>query len=204
MTSMKQPPVFNPDGGDSYLNWKNDVEVWCLLTEKTKQGPAVYISLQGDAKEAVRSIPVADLAKEDGVKKITDELDKIYLKDETTRSFCAIKSFIEYRRTQEQTFTKFMVEFNNRLREVKKHNLDFDDGILAFFLLMAANLTEDHERLVRATATLTFQDMKDKLQKVFGEFDMKDGQMQESKMAVKEECFFASGYNQQRGRGRGR
>ena len=204
MTSMKQPPVFNPDGGDSYLNWKNDVEVWCLLTEKTKQGPAVYISLQGDAKEAVRSIPVADLAKEDGVKKIIDELDKIYLKDETTRAFCAIKSFIEYRRTQEQTFTKFMVEFNNRLREVKKHNLDFDDGILAFFLLMAANLTEDHERLVRATATLTFQDMKDKLQKVFGEFDMKDGQMQESKMAVKEECFFARGYNQQRGRGRGR
>ena len=43
MTSLKQPPVFNPDGGDNYADWKNDLEVWCMLTDgKINQGPAVY------------------------------------------------------------------------------------------------------------------------------------------------------------------
>ena len=200
---MKEPPVFNPDGGDSYSNWKNDVKVWCLLCKyKDKTGPAVYISLKGDAKDAVRSIDIKDLATDNGVDLILKELDKIYLKDETTLSFCAIKIFVAYRRTEDQTFKKFIVEFNNRLREVKKHELDFDDGILAYFLLTAANLTEDHERLVRATSKLTFNDMKDKLQKVFGELDGKEGEMMESKLSVKEDCFYAN--NQSRGQGRGR
>ena len=48
MASLKQPPVFDPDGGDSYINWKTDVEVWKALTNdgKTKQGPALYLSLK--------------------------------------------------------------------------------------------------------------------------------------------------------------
>ena len=51
MSSLKQPPVFNPDGGDNYADWKNDLEVWCMLTDgKINQGPAVYLSLQGDAR----------------------------------------------------------------------------------------------------------------------------------------------------------
>ena len=47
MSSLKQPPVFNPDGGDNYADWKNDLEVWCMLTDgKINQGPAVFLSLQ--------------------------------------------------------------------------------------------------------------------------------------------------------------
>ena len=57
MTSLQQPPVFNPDGGDSYVDWRNDIEVWCMLTEgKVKHGPAVFLSLNGDATDAVRHI----------------------------------------------------------------------------------------------------------------------------------------------------
>ena len=57
---------------------------------------------------------------------------------------------------------------------------------------MATNLTDDHERLVRATAQLTFDDIMDKIQKVFGEFDStKESELHESKLPVKEECFYA-------------
>ena len=196
MSSIKQPPVFNPDDGDSYSDWKNDIEVWCMLTEgKVKQGPAVYLSLQGDARDAIRAIPLDKLKGADAVQKIIDELDKVYLKDETTRAFTSIKSFVDFRREQSQSFAKFLVDFNTRYREVKKHGLTFEDGILAFFLLMAANLTNDHERLVRATAELKFDDMKDKIQKVFGEFDgTQESELHESKLPVKEEkeeCFYA-------------
>jgi hypothetical protein len=156
MASAKQPPVFNPDGGDCYQNWKNDVKIWCMLAKdfKIKEGPAVYLSLQGDAREAVRSISPEELGGDDGIKKILETLDKVYLKEESTRAFCAVKEFIEFRRESGQTFPKFLVEFNSRYREVQKYKLKFDDGILAYFLLTAANLTDDTERLVRATSKL--------------------------------------------------
>ena len=61
-----------------------------------------------------------------------------------------------------------------------------DDGLMAYFLLTAANLSHDHERLVRATASLNSDDMKDKLQKVFGEFDGNDVDLQIGTLPVKE------------------
>ena len=199
MASLKQPPVFNPDDGDSYQNWKADVEVWRLLSTDTKikQGPAVYLSLHGDAREACRSIPASELAENAGIDKVLKALDSVFLKDETTRAFCAIRSFIDFRREGGQSYPKFLVEFNTRHREVMKYKLKFDDGILAYFLLAAANISEDHERLVRATSTLTFDDMKDKLQKVFGEFG---GDKEGGTLPLKEDCLYTGYY---RGRGRG-
>ena len=102
------------------------------------------------------------------------------------------------------TFPKFIVEFNALHREVKKFKLNFDDGILAYFLLAAANLSDDHERLVRATASLNYNAMKDTLQKVFGELDTKDGELKDSTLPVKEEVLFTKGYQHRyRGGGRG-
>ena len=53
--SLQQPPVFNPDGGDSYVDWRNNIEVCFMLTEeKIKHEPAMFLSLNGDARDAVR------------------------------------------------------------------------------------------------------------------------------------------------------
>ena len=90
--SLKQPPTFDPSRGDCYQDWKADVEIWGAYTkdEKGRRGPAVYLSLQGEAREAVRSLKVSDLSKDDGLTKLLGELDKVYLKEETTRAFCAV------------------------------------------------------------------------------------------------------------------
>ena len=199
MATLKQPPVFDPDGGDAYQDWKSDVEVWKLFTkdEDKRIGPAVYLSLKGNAREAVRGIDTKVLGTDTGYNTIMEALDKVYLKDETTRAFCAIKNFIEYRRESGHGFSKFFVEFNNKHLELTKHKLKFDNGLMGYFLLTAANLSDDHERLVRATAKLDFDDIRDKLQKVFGEFDGNDEGA--GALPVKEECLYTR-YGQ-RGRG---
>ena len=204
MASLKQPPVFDPDGGDSYANWKTDIEVWSVLAKesKIKQGPAKYLSLKCDAREAVRSIDVKDLAADTGVEKIIQVLDGVFLKDETTCAFCAIKAFIELRRESGQSFSKFILEFGTRYREIEKYKMKFEDGMMAYFLLAAANLSPDHERLVRATSTLKFDDMKEKLQKVFGEFDDGLNEINCGTLPVKEECLVTKGFQYGRGRGR--
>ena len=199
MALLKQPPVLNPDSGDAYMDWKADMEVWRLFTkeEKKKQGLAVYLGLQGNAREAVRIIDQKDLATDNGYEEVIDALDGVFLKDEMTSAFCAIKNFVEFRCESGTGFAKFLVEFNNKVREVKKYNLVLDDGLMAYFLLTAANLSHDHERLVRTTASLNLDDMKDKLQKVFGEFDENDVDMEIGILPVKEECLFTKGYNWQ-------
>ena len=204
MTTLKQPPIFNPNGGDSYMNWKSDIEIWQLFTkeESKRLGPAVYLSLQGDARDAVRAMDKKDIGKDNGVNLIIAELDKVFMKDETTRAFCAFKEFVEYRRQAGVNFTKFIIEFNQKYNEVKQHKMELVDGVLGYFLLAAANLTSEHERLVRATSKLEFKDINDKLQKVFGEFgDAAASDDSPSSLPVKEECMFTRGYRGRGGRG---
>ena len=204
MSSLRHPPIFNPNGGDSYSDWKRDVEVWRNYTVdiKKRQGPAVYLSLEGDAREAIRAIAIEDLTKDDGFETIIKELDEVFLKDETTRAFCAVKDFVEYRRQSGQNFPKFLLEFNNKYRELKKFKMTLVDGVLAYFLLVAANLSAEHERLVRATSQLSYDDIKDKLQKIFGEFADGEEESNSGILPVKgEDCLYTKGY--QRGKWRG-
>ena len=112
----------------------------------------------------------SEIAKDNGVDLIIAELDNVYLKDKTTQAFCAVKDFVEYRRQSGVNFSKFIVEWSQKYGEVKKHKMALVDGVQGYFLLVAANLTAEHERLVRATAKLEFEDIKDKLQREFGEF----------------------------------
>ena len=43
--------------------------------------------------------------------------------------------------------------------------MNLPTGVLPFFLLQTANLTSDHEKLVRTAAKLEYKDMRGKIQK---------------------------------------
>ena len=130
MSNIKSPPAFNPEEGDVYENWKSDINVWEVFTkeDKTKMGPAVYLSLRGTARDAVRELKPADLV-EDGVKKITDILDKIYLSDESTRAYHAFKEYVEFRRSSGTSFSNFIIEYEKRYRECRRYKLDLPEGV---------------------------------------------------------------------------
>ena len=73
-------------------------------------------------------------------------------------------------------------------------------GAQAYFLLQAANLTIDNERLAQATATLNYDSMKALIQKVFGETI---GNSDETLPVKTEEVNFTRVFRGNRGRGRG-
>ena len=164
MSNIKAPPVFHPEEDDDYQSWKNDIKIWRLFTEtkKEKIGAAVYLSLKGKACEVVRSLTADEIGVETGFDKIIEELDKVYLQDETTRAFCAFKEFYEYSRNAGQGFSDFIVEFDQKYKEVKKYKMELPDGVQAFFLLKAANINSDSEKLARTTAKLEYKDMREK------------------------------------------
>ena len=63
MTDKTKPPVFSPEENDNYLAWRNDIEVWKLLTETKaeKLGLSVYLALKGQERDVVRNIEPKDL-----------------------------------------------------------------------------------------------------------------------------------------------
>ena len=131
--------------------------------KKKQHGAAVYLSLHGRAGDAMRS------NTEHGLEELIRLLDALYLKDSATQAYCAFRDFVEYRRRCGETFSVLIVEFEKWYRDVKKHDMKLPTGAKAYFLLQAANLTLDNEQLVRATTKIDYDDMKNQIQKVFGD-----------------------------------
>ena len=131
MSEKTKPPVFSPDEDDDYVAWRNDIEIWKLLTEtkEEKLGLSVYLALKGQARDVVRNITPTDLNTADGYKRIMEELDRVYLKDQTTQGFCAFKEFYEYKRSAGQNFSEFIIEYDQRYHKLKKYNMTLPEGV---------------------------------------------------------------------------
>ena len=154
------PVLSDPEG---YSNWRADLEIWEMFTdlEKKKRGPAVFLSLTGQARECVRALGAEEIGKETGVKSIIEQLDKIFLKYSDTRVYVAFKKLFNYRRMSGVTITDFVVEFDQLYHKLAQFDMKSTDGVLAFFLLSAANVSEENEKLARATCKkLTYEVMK--------------------------------------------
>ncbi len=103
----KIPPVF--DEKKSYESWKNEVEIWRLVTDldKKKQALAVALSLMGRARDSVMEIAAGDLNKDDGMTTLLTKLALAYTEfDRVTResgvSFVCTWLFFEMRAQTEQ------------------------------------------------------------------------------------------------------
>ena len=183
------------------------MEVWKLFTdtEKKKMGPAVYLTLTGRAREAVRDLKPADIGKETGLDEIIVKLDAVYLKDENTCAYVAFKEFYEFKRASGENFSEFIVKYEHLYHKLTQYKMDLPEGVQAFFLLNAANMTEENEKLARTTAgKLTYSNMKETIMRIFGDPGAVGDEVKAP--AIKEEVFYAGyrrGSNRRGGRGRG-
>ena len=74
---IQQPPMLSKE--ITYANWKEEIEIWKDFIDLAdeKKGPAVFLSLTGQARDAVRqNVPNDKLKGKDGVKNVLDCLDK--------------------------------------------------------------------------------------------------------------------------------
>ena len=66
--------------------------------------------------------------------------------------------------------TDFVVEFDQLYHKLAQFDMKLPDGVVAFFLLGAANVSEENGKLARATCKkLTYTDMKTTIKKIFGD-----------------------------------
>ena len=168
--NFKAPPALARS--TSYESWLKEVEIWKCFTdvEKRKQAPAIFLTLEGKAREAVLELPVEKLNCDDGVKNLINQLNKLYLKDKTQLAYEAYDSFEKFRRPENMKMSDYVNEFERLLNKTKQYGSEMSEDILAYRLLKSANLHEHHEQLARATVgALTYDNMKLQLKRIFGE-----------------------------------
>ena len=82
--SIKTPPLTDDT---NYQDWKKDLTIWQQFTElEKKQGPALYLSLSGKARECVRELNAADIGLDGGFNLITNKLDRVFQEDINLRT----------------------------------------------------------------------------------------------------------------------
>ena len=65
--NIKTPPALTKSS--TYECWLKELKIWQAFTNlpKTKQGPAVFLSLEGKAREAILELEVDEISSENGV-----------------------------------------------------------------------------------------------------------------------------------------
>ena len=170
--SMKAPPIYQE--GNSYEEYKKDLHIWQLLKVATaeQEGPIIYRTLSGRAKVACSDLTVDQIGSKDGLSLIIKRLDSVYLSDENQRIFLALDEFEKFKRSPSMTMSTFILAFENLHNKVKIHKCTYPNGALAYRLLKAANVSSEHEQLVKATVEtgkFTYECVVEQLKKVFSE-----------------------------------
>lgn len=164
------PPSFNEK--TSYESWKNEIEIWRLVTDldKKKQALAITLSLSGRARESALEIAAHDLNTDTGMDVLLSKLDSVFLKEEKDRQYEAYTEFDRINRQSGTSMVDYIIEFEQRYNKIRKFKMELPDAVLAFKLLDTAGLNTKHKQLaLTACSTISFDNMKSALKRIFGD-----------------------------------
>ena len=167
MSNHKVPPPFKK--GDNFENWKKTIKIWQAVTplEKSKQGAAIFLSLDHEAREAVLELGEDKISAETGVTHVLTKLDGLYQRDKTQLAFEALEEFDATKRKENESISDFCNKFELAYNKAKVYGTLLSTDVLAFRLLKAAGLREEQEELVKATVgELHYENMKAKLKRI--------------------------------------
>jgi transposase InsO family protein len=167
--SYKVPPKLGPD--TNYESWKNEVEMWRLVTdlEKKKQALAVALSLTGKAREVALEIDADELNRNDGLTRLLNSLDKVFEKEAKDLSYAAYTEFDKFRKRPDMSMEDYVIEFERLYNKCRKYRMILPDAILAFKLLDNSGLEISKRQMaLTAASELTFKDMKSAMNRIFG------------------------------------
>ena len=146
----------------------------------------VFLSLEEKAREAVLELDIAVLNSEDGMKKLYEKLDILFLEDINQSAFRAYKTFENYQRLPGMSLEDFLIEFGRLVVKLKDFNILLPEPVRAFRALKSANITKDNEKLVKATVSeLTLSSMSEHLRKNMHGHSSSDSSSNTSPVVVK-------------------
>ena len=111
--------------GDDFYEWEREIEIWTMVTDipEDKQAAAIYLSLEGKARECCKSIKADELKGNAGKVKLMDKLKELYAVDNEQRIYQAYEEFENYARPTTGTMTDFLNEWERRYNQLKAREI---------------------------------------------------------------------------------
>ena len=153
----------------NYTSWRKEMVFWEHATnvDKKKRVATIFMTLTGKAREAILELSPRDLNEEDGLSKLYNKLDELFKEDENKAALETYYKLQRYSRPSEMTIADYLIEFDRMTAQLKLHKIILPEPVLAYRVLRCANLTDDHEKLIRATVSeLTLKSMAFQLKKI--------------------------------------
>ena len=200
-------PPFSEDA--DFEHWLYELKLWRNVTDlsKEKQGPVLFLSLNGKVRQACASLSKKELNKEDGLDKLVKKLRELYCVSQDQAMYSAYEKFETFQRPETMTITEYINEFEHLNQKLVTYKITLPLAVLAHQLLKNANLPKDKHDLARATvAELTYDAMKTKIKAIY-DYCAKSKPSSEETSDIQVEAeytYFNRGYGaQDHGRGRG-
>ena len=137
---------------------------------------------------AVLELDTVVLNSEDGMKKLYEKLDTLFLEDINQSAFRTYETFENYQRPPGTSLEDFLIEFGPHVTKLKDFNILLPEPILAFRAQKSANITLNNEKLIKATVSkLTLSSMSEQLRKIMHGHSSSDSSPNISPVVVKNE-----------------
>ena len=164
---LLNPPVLSDV--DNIDSWLHDLQIWKCVTdlEKKQQGPAIYFSLSDKIMNSCSDVTVPELNKDDGLNLLINKLEKLYVKDSKASAYLAYEKFASFQCPTDMNIIDYLNEFERLYYDIQRYEMTLPSGVLAYRVLISANLTPEKQRLARATITeMTYENMKKQLKAI--------------------------------------
>ena len=124
--NYKVPPVFTTQ--KPYSRWLEEVKAWEKLTglDAKTRGIAIALSLPEEGQNSIRDkvfseLSIDELNEDDGVKKFTDFMDKIFKKDELSEAYEVYTEFDRFKRSMVKTMEEYVNEYEKQSKTVQQN-----------------------------------------------------------------------------------
>ena len=109
------------------------------------------MTLTEEAREAISNMDIEKLTEKTDANNLMAELDKMYLKDESSLAYEAHETFKKFVRSSGMNISDYVVKFEQLYFKGKSFRMEILDSVLACRLLNNANLTNEPRQLVKAS-----------------------------------------------------
>ena len=199
LSSLVLPPPFEES---SYESYKKELEIWKLMKAciPRELGPVVFRTLTGRAKSAALELTVQQIGSDEGLDLILKKLDKLFLPEKNQRICTTLEKFETFRRAPHQSMSDFILDFEKLHNRVKDFGCTYPDGVLAYRVMKAGNISKEHEKLLKATVPTgewSYESVLTQLRKIFNDYNLNSTPCDDKPIKIEETFYGENCYPQE-------
>ena len=116
---LLETPPLNPE---FYASLKKEMGLWQLTTNiaPARRALAVFLSLKGQARQAILEMDVALLHSDNSIDKLIEKLDTLFVEDKNKSVFVCYENFESYHRELYVSINDYLIEFERYVSKLRE------------------------------------------------------------------------------------